>query len=205
MFTALSRIQLITIHVYNYLLAPTLEVVITPTSVTVLDVAPYNIFVLTCTATQPSSVSVTKTIEWRETRNGVTEAIIADNSSANITNNDLGSPTSTSHLSVRLNDAGDRVISCTAILQVPEDPAVSLSASAEVTVKGISFLMKITITYAIKLNELFTLQVLANLHSQPVSVYLISLLSPSHFNGSFLTLLIRQRNIECSTVTVNNP
>ena len=110
---------------------------IAPTSVTVLDVAPYNMIVLTCTATQPSTVTVTKTIEWRETRNGVTEIISADNNSVNITNNDLDSPTSTSHLSVRLNTAGEGEISCTAILQVPEDPAVSLSANTEVIVKGI--------------------------------------------------------------------
>ena len=110
---------------------------IAPTSVTVLDVAPYNMIILTCTATQPSSVTVTKMIEWRETRNEVTEIISADNNSVNITNNDLDSPTSTSQLSVRLNTAGEGEISCAAILQIPEDPAVSLSANTEVIVKGI--------------------------------------------------------------------
>ena len=112
---------------------------VTPASITVLDVAPYNTFNLTCTATQPSSVTVTKTIEWRETRNGITKVISEDGISVNITSIDLGNPTSISSLYARVNNGSDREITCVTILEVPEDPPTFQSANAQVIVKGISY------------------------------------------------------------------
>ena len=118
-------------------IAPILEVVVAPTSVTVLDVAPYNTFTFTCTTTQPSSVTLSKTIEWRETRNGVTEAIVGNGNSINITTAGLGSSATTTILSVRTDTASESIVSCVASLQVPEDPLISQSTSVQVTVRGI--------------------------------------------------------------------
>ena len=120
-------------------LVPTLAVAVTPASITILDVAPYNTFLLTCTATQPSSVTVTKTIEWRETRNGSTEVIAEDGISINITSVDLGNPTSSSSLHARVNSGSDREITCVAILEVPEDLPTLQFANAQVIVKGTSY------------------------------------------------------------------
>ena len=113
-----------------------LEVLVSPTSVIVLDVDPYNTFVLTCTATQPSSVTLNKTIEWRESRNGVTQAIIEDGSSINITTTSLQTPTTTSLLSVTADTAAESSLSCVANLQIPEDQLISQFSTAQVTVKG---------------------------------------------------------------------
>ena len=118
--------------------APILEVVVAPTSVIVLDIAPYNTFILTCTATQPSSVTLNKTIEWRESRNGVTQAIIEDGNSVNITTTGLHDPTTTSLLSVNADTAAESILSCVASLQVPEDQLISQSSNAPVTVIGTS-------------------------------------------------------------------
>ena len=117
-------------------IAPTLEVTVTPTSVTVLDVAPYNTFIFACTATQPSSVTFGKAIEWRETVNEVTETIVGNGNSINITTTSLNSSTTTTILSVTTATVAENVISCVASLQVPEDPLISQSTSVQVTVRG---------------------------------------------------------------------
>ena len=113
-----------------------LEVLVAPTSVIVLDIAPYNTFILTCTANQPSFVTLNKTIEWRESRNGVTQAIVDDGNSANITTTGLHNPTTTSLLSVKVNTAAESILSCVASLQVPEDELISQSSNAPVNVIG---------------------------------------------------------------------
>ena len=115
------------------LTGPVLSVEVTPGAITVLDVSPYNLFSLLCTATQPSSITVSKTITWSETYSGFT---LSDNGdTVNITTTDLGN-TTTSILSVRANESGALLFACNAKLEVSGDPVVMQSQAAGVTVRG---------------------------------------------------------------------
>ena len=107
-----------------------------PTSALVLDIAPYNTFVLTCTATQPASISLNKTIEWRESRIGITQGIVDDGNGVNITTTSLHDPTTTSVLSINADTAGESILSCVASLQVPQDQLIAQSSNAQITVRG---------------------------------------------------------------------
>ena len=53
-----------TYHSFLLLTAPRLNVSITPAQIRVIDVPPRNSFILTCTATSPSSSAGTKVFTW---------------------------------------------------------------------------------------------------------------------------------------------
>ena len=113
---------------------PTIGVDVTPTSATLLDVFPYNVFTITCNVTQPEAVTVEKTIMWSWILpSGMMQNIDLN---SNITNVRLENSTSTSELSVSTSSAGQWQFICTSNLKVPGDPVISSSATAEATVKG---------------------------------------------------------------------
>lgn len=117
-------------------LAPVLDVSVTPATISILDVSPYNTLVVNCSVTQPDSVIVSKMIEWRKTSGVTTQTLTADGSTINITTGNLNQSSSTSSLSVTANGAGNIMYTCLATLQVPGDPLVSYSETAAVTIKG---------------------------------------------------------------------
>ena len=122
-------------HIYLIFMdtGPLLDVDVTPTTATVLDISPHNAFTLTCAATQPSTVTVPKMIEWRETTAGVLET---DLRNTNITTTGINDATTTSILSVIVDSAGTKVYSCHVKLEIPGDPMVSQYQSSHVTIKG---------------------------------------------------------------------
>ena len=118
------------------ILAPVLDVSVTPATVSILDVSPYNALVINCSVTQPDSVILSKMIEWRKTSGVTTQTLTADGSTINITTGNLNQSSSTSSLSVTANGAGNIMFICLATLQIPGDPLVSYSETAAATIKG---------------------------------------------------------------------
>ena len=124
------------------MLGPTLAININPTTLTVLDVSPYNVISINCNVTQPPVVTISKTITWRQTSpSGVVQALSHDGTSTNITNSGLENSASTSQLSVYATAAGRWRYMCNASLSIPGDPVISYSQTAEVRVKGMHILM----------------------------------------------------------------
>ena len=82
------------------------------------NVAPYNTFSLTCTATVPQGVVSPKTFTWRRRIGASTSGLtaITGNSSILINSTNLDQPTSTSVLTVRETTAGDYRYRCMADL-----------------------------------------------------------------------------------------
>ena len=109
---------------------------IVTSSSTLLDVAPYDVFTVTCTAIQPSSIIIAKTIDWSQTNeSGVTQPLSNNGDYINITTVEQDS-TTVSMLSVRVSEAGGMVYTCTAQLEVPGDPVIVQAESVEIVVKG---------------------------------------------------------------------
>ena len=91
------------------------------------NVAPYNTFFLTCTATVPQGVVSPKTFTWRRRIGPDTGGLtyITDNGgSILITSTNLDQPTSTSVLTVRETTAGDYRYRCRVDLTELGLPAV---------------------------------------------------------------------------------
>lgn len=110
---------------------------INPTTSTVLDVSPYNLILINCNVIQPSTVTIPKTIIWRQTSpSEVVQLLSHDETNINITNNGLQNSASTSQLSVYAMTAGRWRYTCSGSLRVPGDPVISYSQTAEVIVKG---------------------------------------------------------------------
>jgi len=79
------------------------------------NIAPYNTFSLTCTATVPQGVVVPKRFAWRQRIGSSTTGLNLLANSSNsilITSTNLGQPTSTSVLTVRETIAGDYHYRC---------------------------------------------------------------------------------------------
>ena len=108
----------------------------TPTTISSLDVSPYNTIAISCSVTQPDSIIVSKMIEWRKMSGVTTRTLTADGSSINITTGNLNQSTSASNLSVTENGAGTIMFTCLATLQVPGDPLVSYFETVTANIKG---------------------------------------------------------------------
>ena len=98
-----------------------------PPSVTILDVSPYNIFTLTCTASLSTDVNANTTFEWRKgaipvNHNGIT-VVISDT--------DVGESVSTSTLVTREHTTGTFTYACISSI-LDEEAAVT----STVLVKG---------------------------------------------------------------------
>ena len=90
------------------------------------NVAPYNTFSLTCTATVPQGVVSPKTFTWRRRIGASTGGLIevTVNSSINITSTSLDQPTSTSVLTVTETTVGNYRYRCRVDLTELGLPAV---------------------------------------------------------------------------------
>lgn len=120
-----------------YFIGPSLVIEINPTTLTVLDVSPYNTILIDCSVTQPQSVTTLNTIAWKQTSpSEIVQTLNHDGISTNITTTGLENSTSTSQLSVYASAAGRWRYTCSASLFVPGDPVISYSQTAEATVKG---------------------------------------------------------------------
>ncbi len=110
---------------------------INPTTSTVLDVSPYNLISINCNVTQSPTVTIPKTISWRQiSPSEVAQPLSHDQTNTNITSNGLENSVSTSQLSVYAMTAGRWRYTCSGSLRVPGDPVISYSQTAEVIVKG---------------------------------------------------------------------
>jgi len=119
-------------------LDPVLTVMISPLTQTILDVAPLNRLSLLCNASSSSLEIVTmKTVAWTfEPRNGPSQPLFHNGLSTNITDYSLGSTSSASVFSSYSVSAGVLNYVCKFSFQVPGDPPVQSTQSAEVVVKG---------------------------------------------------------------------
>ena len=122
-----------------YFLGPTLIVDINPTTLTVLDIPPYNVILIDCNVSQPISVTTPKTISWIQTSPyEVVQSLVHDGGNTNITSVGIDNPASSSRLSVYTIAAGRWRYTCSSSLPAPGDPVISYSQTAQVTIKGTS-------------------------------------------------------------------
>lgn len=105
-----------------------------PTSVTVLDAAPYNTFSIVCTASLPANVTATKSFVWRLGPSG-TGTVLTSSEDTSITTLNLGSATSTSVLTTNASSPGLSVYTC----DVTVLSSLS-SAATTVVVNGMSII-----------------------------------------------------------------
>ena len=104
---------------------------VNPTTLTVLDVPPYDVITVTCDITRPQAVNISNRISWYQV--SPSEAVQMLNSE---TDTYFGSESS-SVLSLHASLAGRWRYICNASIEVPGDPIISYSQAAVVTVKGI--------------------------------------------------------------------
>ena len=110
---------------------------VNPATLTVLDTPPYNTLSLTCSVSQPREVNITKTLTWEQTNPSGTVTILTHNgNTVNISRVGLESSESVSTISVLPTLAGQWRYTCVGSINIPGNPAISYSQSAEVTVKG---------------------------------------------------------------------
>ncbi len=115
---------------------------VTPTTLTVLDVPPYDVISITCNVTQPQVVNLSKRISWEQTSpSGAVQILNHNGVDTNITYVGLDQSASTGILSLYATLAGRWRYSCNASIQVPGDPVISYSQTAAVMVKGTSILL----------------------------------------------------------------
>ena len=114
-----------------------MTVEINPTTITVLDVSPYNKIVIDCSVTQPRAVNISKMVNWSYTSpSGVRQMLNHDGVRVNISTVSIESSRSTSRVSAYATVAGRWTFMCTGSLRVPGDPVISYSQTAEVITKG---------------------------------------------------------------------
>ena len=130
---------LLLLHIVQLLciLGPTLVIEVNPTTLTVLDVSPYNTILIGCNVTQPLTVTTSKTINWMQTSpSEVVETLNHNGVSLNITTTGIEDSESTSRLSLYAPTAGTWRYTCSASIQTPGDPVITYSQTAQVTIKG---------------------------------------------------------------------
>ena len=111
---------------------------VNPTTLTVLDVPPYDVISVMCNITRPHAVNISNRISWYQV--SPSEAVQILNHSGtntNITYSGLDSSVSSSVLSLHASLAGRWRYICNTSIEVPGDPIISYSQTAVVTVKGI--------------------------------------------------------------------
>ena len=103
-----------------------LVVQVQPTTVSVLDPAPYNTFSIVCTAAVPTSVTAAKQFVWR-----VGSTNLTSGAGVSITTLDLSNGTSTSVLTTNASAPGSFPYTCEVTVSSSQS-----SATATVTVNG---------------------------------------------------------------------
>lgn len=122
---------------HGIFLDPNLTVEVTPSTLTLLDVTPYNLILIDCNVTQPLAVTTSKTVAWRQiSPSGMVLTLNQDGVGTNITMTRLDNSATTSQLSMYANTAGRWRYTCSANFLVPGDPVISYSQTAIVIVKG---------------------------------------------------------------------
>ncbi len=97
-----------------------------------------------CTADVPAGTQLTKVINWERMSEGAPSEPVADNGdSIIIETTGLSSPITTSVLMVTEDVSGQYVYTCTAIVVSQlGDPDITMTASSEVTVRGVCITVK---------------------------------------------------------------
>ena len=103
-----------------------------PSTVTVLDVAPYNTFSLVCTAAIPTNVTAVKQFMWQR---GSTDLMTGVGT--NITTLNLNNATSTSVLTINATTAGSFAYTCNVTFLSSRS-----TATVNVVVKGSNYVKK---------------------------------------------------------------
>lgn len=107
---------------------PALAASVSPTTLTQLDIAPYNDFTINCTASKPAEVIPDLAISW--SLNGTT---LSEQTGVSITTTDGMSQLAISGASVA--SAGE--YTCTGSVTIVDSTAVTASAVANVVIQGI--------------------------------------------------------------------
>ena len=114
-----------------------------PSSVTALDVIPYNTFTLRCVASAPANVVLQKSFVWR---NG--SSVITDNgNNVLITNHNTAMPVSTSELTVNEPSVGSYTFYCTVSMSVHGGLEISAFTTGTASVEGMIFIRTNNICY----------------------------------------------------------
>ena len=103
-----------------------------PSTVSVLDAAPYNTFSIVCTASVPTNVTATKSFVWRRGSSG-TGSVLTSNNNTRITTLNPTNATSTSVLTTNVSSAGTHLYTC--------DVNVSSSLSSATTTAIVNGMM----------------------------------------------------------------
>ena len=104
---------------------------------TILDVSSFNTILIVCNVTVPQAVIVTNIITWRQASpSGTVQSLNHTGTDTNITYAGVGNSVSTSVLSLHSASAGTWRFTCSASLDLPNDPLIAHSETAEVIVKG---------------------------------------------------------------------
>lgn len=123
---------------HHVFLDPTLTVEVSPSTLTLLDVTPYNLILIDCNVTQPLAVITSKIIAWRQiSPSGMVQTLNHNGVGTNITMTGSDNSATTSRLYVYATDAGHWRYTCSASLHVPGDPVISYSQTAVVIIKGV--------------------------------------------------------------------
>lgn len=96
---------------------PVVDISVAMVADRILDISPYNSYMVTCSATssvQGSPVNISKTMEWSVSHNNGTTSIV----SSGVVNSDLSMATSSSILSVVTSVPGLYCYTCSSDLQL---------------------------------------------------------------------------------------
>ena len=107
-----STFMIIVLWVFLLSTEPSLSVTVEPTTILVLDVAPYNVFTITCTGALSNNISATKTFNWRRQSAGSETPVTHNGVTTIIQNSDLADAISTSVLTAREYSAGTVTYTC---------------------------------------------------------------------------------------------
>lgn len=111
--------------------APGLIVEAQPSTITVLDTAPYNTFSLVCTATLPPNVTAVKQFIWNRQDSSGSSTNFTSSAGTTITDLNLNSATSTSVLTTNVTTSGLFLFTCDVRALLSQSEVTTI-----VTVKG---------------------------------------------------------------------
>lgn len=103
-----------------------MNVVITPSVTRLIDVAPYNTFVLNCSGIMLTQTAQSKVFTWKKVINNLSSNVTHNGDSVNITNSNLEGVHSTSILEVRENVGGNYTYICSVATEHERQEATAL-------------------------------------------------------------------------------
>jgi len=102
------------------------NVVITPSITRLIDMAPYNTFILNCSGIMLTQTAQSKLFTWKKVVNDIASNVTHDGDSVNVTNSNLEGISSTSILQVRENVYGDYTYICSVATEHERQDATAL-------------------------------------------------------------------------------